>query len=290
MRSYGQGWLALAVVVVAALLASVPAHAQPQPQPNAAAAPGAGALAGLSATDIAKQLQSPIGDLTFIPLQNNTNFGAGPHRGTQNILNVEPIIPIPINEDWSLVTRTVLPLTWPPSSQPARSVPFGAGPVTFSAFLSPKTAGAGWIWRAGPVVQIPSATDATLGSNVWGAGPSAVVVHRGGAWVYGGLVNNVWSFGGTSGPAGTRYNTFLFQPFMHYNFADGWSVGTVPVITANWLAEGQKWTLPAGGQVERVIKLEGRLPVSLIVGAYYNVLRPRDGSTWQLRTQIGFVF
>src|SRR3954468_21239679 len=85
------------------------------------------------------------------------------------------------------------------------------------------------------------------------------------------------------GRGGTKYNNFLLQPFVNYNFGEGWYVGTSPVITANWLATGDKaWTLPVGAQVGRVIKLGGKLPVNLLLGAYYNALRPAFGSTWQL--------
>jgi hypothetical protein len=83
-------------------------------------------------------LQNPIGDLYSFPFQNNTNFNYGPHDGTQDILNVQPVIPIHVNEDWNVVTRTILPLIWQPSLEPAHTVPFGTGPTTFSAFLSPK--------------------------------------------------------------------------------------------------------------------------------------------------------
>jgi hypothetical protein len=113
----------------------------------------------------------------------------------------------------------------------------------------------------------------------------------GGAFVYGALVNDVFSFGGTSGPSGTRYDVFTFKPFVNYNFGEGWFVGTVPIITANWLASGNKaWTLPVGAQVGRLIKVGGKLPVNLLVGAYYNALRPQFGATWQLRTQIAVIF
>jgi hypothetical protein len=92
-------------------------------------------------------------------------------------------------------------------------------------------------------------------------------------------------------PGGTKYNMFLTQPFVNYNFGGGWYGGTSPVITANWLTSGDKaWTLPVGGQVGRVIKIGGKLPVNLSLGSYYNALRPQFGSTWQLRTQITFIF
>jgi hypothetical protein len=182
-------------------------------------------------------------------------------------------------------------LVWQPSFQPAQTVPFGTGPTTFSAFLSPRTPTNGWLWGIGPVVQIPTSSDKSLGSNVWGGGPTGVLVYMKGPWVAGVLANNVWSFGGTPGLGGTRYNTFLTQPFVNYNFGEGWYVGTAPIITANWLKSGDKaWTLPLGAQVGRVVKIGGKLPVNLLVGAYYNALRPQFGSTSQLRTQVTLIF
>jgi hypothetical protein len=243
------------------------------------------------ATAIAKKLQNPIGDLYSVPFQNNTNFNTGPHKGTQDILNVQPVIPIHINSDWNVITRTILPLIWQPSFQPAQSVPFGTGPTTFSAFLSPANPTNGLVWGIGPVVQVPTISSATLGSNVWGGGPTGVLVYKKGPWVGGVVANNVWSFGGTQGLGGTRYNTFLVQPFVNYNFGGGWYVYSSPIITANWLKAGNEaWTLPVGAGAGRVVKLGGKLPVNFQLGAYYNTLRPEFGSTWQLRTQITLIF
>ena len=244
-----------------------------------------------SATALAKKLQNPVGDLYSFPFQNNTNFNYGPHKGTQNILNVQPVIPIHVNEDWNVITRTILPLVWQPSLQPVQTVPFGTGPITFSAFLSPANPVNGWIWGAGPVMQLPTISSATLGSNVWGGGPTAAIVYMQGPWVVGALANNVWSFGGTSTRDGTRYNMFLVQPFANYNFGEGLYVGSSPIITANWLTAGNDaWTLPVGALVGKVFRIGGKLPVNFSLGAYYNALRPEFGSTWQLRTQVTLIF
>jgi len=183
-----------------------------------------------------------------------------------------------------------LPLVWSPSFQPAQSVPFGLAPTTFSAFLSPKNTVNGWLWGVGPIAQLPTNTSKTLGSNVWGFGPAVVVVKLAGPIVAGGLVNNVFSLGGTSGPGGTQYSLFTVNPFFNYNFGEGWFVGTAPIMTANWTSSGQKWTLPVGAQAGRLIKIGGKLPVNLLVGVYYNALRPEFGATWQLRTQIAIIF
>ena len=109
-----------------------------------------------------------------------------------------------------MITRTILPLVWSPSFQPDAAVPpFGLSPITFSAFFSPTRTIDGWTWGVGPIVELPTATNETLGSNVWGVGPAVVAVRTAHPWVYGLLVNNVFSLGGTSGPAGTHYSWFF---------------------------------------------------------------------------------
>ncbi len=242
-------------------------------------------------TELAKKLQNPIGDLYSVPFQNNTNFNVGPNKGTQDILNIQPVIPIHITDDWNIITRTILPLVWNPSLQPAQSVPFGLAPTSFSAFLSPKNPVDGWVWGVGPIAELPTITSKTLGSNVWGLGPAVVVVKLAGPIVTGALVNNVFSLGGTSGTGGTRYSLFTVNPFFNYNFGGGWYVGTSPIITANWQTSGNNaWTLPVGADVGRVIKIGGKLPVNFQIGAYYNALRPQFGPTWQLRTQVTLIF
>jgi hypothetical protein len=243
------------------------------------------------ASGLAEKLQNPIADLISVPFQNNTNFNVGPNKGVQDILNIQPVVPIHLNASWNVITRTIVPLTWSPSYQPVASVPpFGVGVTSFSAFLSPTSTIDGWTWGAGPIIGLPTITNKFLGSNVWGAGPAVVAVRTAHPWVYGLLVNNVFSLGGTSGPGGTSYSIMTINPFVNYNFGGGWFLGTVPIITASWDTGGEKWTLPIGMQGGRLIKIAGKLPVNLLVGAYYNALRPSGAGTWQLRTQIAFIF
>lgn len=163
-------------------------------------------------------------------------------------------------------------------------------PTTFSAFLSPKNPTNGWLWGAGPIVQVPTISSKTLGSSVWGAGPAAVIVKLAGPIVAGALVNNVFSLGGTSGLRGTSYSMMTFQPFLNYNFGGGWFVGTSPILTADWQADGAKWTIPVGAQVGRLIKVFGELPVNLLAGFYHNADRERYGAKWQWRTQVAVIF
>jgi len=93
-----------------------------------------------SETALPKKLQNAIGDLITFPFLSDTNFNYGPHQGTQELLNIQSVVPFHVTSDWNVITRTILPLIWQPSLKPAQTVPFGTGPITFSAFLSPRNA------------------------------------------------------------------------------------------------------------------------------------------------------
>ena len=106
--------------------------------------------AEMSATELAKLAQNPVGNLVSVPFQNNTNFNTGPLSGTQNILNIQPVIPIELNKDWNIITRTIMPLIWQPEFLPGQGSTFGLGDIQLSAFLSPASPGpGGLIWGAG---------------------------------------------------------------------------------------------------------------------------------------------
>ena len=155
--------------------------------------------------DLAKKSQNPIADLVSVPFQSNTNFNAGPFNRTQEVFNIQPVVPMHFNSDWNLISRTIVPLM----SQPS---PFfdsntnGVGDITQSLFFSPAHPGA-LIWGVGPVFTIPSATDPILGTGRVLLGPTAVFLTTPGHWVIGVLLNNQWSVGGN--PLRPSVNAFL---------------------------------------------------------------------------------
>jgi hypothetical protein len=262
-------WSAVAIVV--ASIVAAPAHAE------------------LSAEELAKLAQNPVGNLISLPFQNNTNLNYGPEKGTQNILNIQPVIPVSINDDWNIITRTILPVIWQPSLGPGIDSNTGIGDTTFTAFLSPAKPGE-WIWGAGPVVQLPTNSNAVLGNKNWGMGASFVVLHlsHGDPWVYGALVNNVWSL--TSDKQGGSYSNGLIQPFVNYNFEGGFYLTSAPIWTVDWKADGgNQWTVPLGGGVGKIFHL-GKLPVNTQISAYYNVVKPDFGANWQIRAQVQLMF
>jgi hypothetical protein len=239
--------------------------------------------------DQAKQSQNPIADMISVPFQNNTNLNAGPERETLNDLNIQPVVPVALNADWNVITRTILPVISAPALSPYESRANGIGDVLFSAFFSPRASN-GWIWGAGPAIQAPTHSNTLLGNDRWGLGPTFVVLHleAGSPWVYGILVNNVWSVSNTR--LSREYDNGLMQPFVNYNLGRGAYLVSSPIVTVNWTAAGsQQWTVPLGGGVGKIMHL-GRIPVNLQLAGYCNVVRPTQGPSWQVRTQVQFLF
>jgi len=238
-----------------------------------------------SDADLAKQAQNPIANLISLPFQNNTNFNFGPEERTQNVLNIQPVWPITLNENWNLITRTIFPVTSLPLPNGEREN--GLGDTTFTGFFSPindsKTT-----WGVGPIVLLPTATDDALGSDLWGLGASLVVLTQPGSWVIGSLFSNLWSIGDND--QGEEINLFTWQYFINYNLPNGVYLTSAPIITANWEADSDnRWTVPFGGGVGKIFKI-GKQPVNGQASAYYNVEKPDFGADWQLRLQLQLLF
>jgi hypothetical protein len=239
--------------------------------------------------ELAKLVQNPVGNLISVPFQNNANLNFGPEKGTLDVLNIQPVIPFSLNNDWNIITRTIIPVVSLPPLAPRDSRTNGIGDVQFNAFLSPAQPGQ-WIWGVGAIVQVPTHSNARLGNDNWGLGPTVVMLHmaRGDPWVYGVLVNNIWSAGTHGGSP--SYSNGLIQPFLNYNFAGGAYLTTSPIITVDWKASGgNHWTVPLGGGVGKVLHL-GMQPVNMQIAAYYNVVRPDFSANWQIRAQAQFLF
>ncbi len=241
------------------------------------------------ATKLAKAVQNPVADLISVPLQYNANFGVGPGDGTQHVLNIQPVYPVKLNADWNLITRTIVPLISQPALAPGQDRENGLGDIQLSLFVSPAKS-AGLIWGAGLIMQFDTASDDVLGQGKWGLGPAAVALKMQGPWVYGALINNVWSVGGDDNRSDV--NQMLIQPFVNYNFPQhpGRYLTFSPIITANWEANSSNtWTVPLGLGIGQILKA-GKLPLNVQASAYYNVEKPDvTGADWQLRLQVALL-
>jgi hypothetical protein len=237
-------------------------------------------------TALAKKTQNPVGDLISVPFQFNFNTGGGLQDETLFNLNIQPVIPFKLNDDWNVIARTIIPINSVPAPN-GTSRYSGVGDIQEQLFVTPSAPGS-IIWGIGPVLSLPTGTVTGLETGSWGLGPAAVVLKMTGPWVLGGLLTQTWTIAHSD--TYTKINQLLFQPFVNYNFGQGWALSFSPIITANWEAtSGNQWTVPLGLGITRTTVFDGR-PMNIGVQYYYNVERPDSGPGQQIRFQIALLY
>jgi len=244
----------------------------------------------ISNTELSKETENPVSRVITLPLRYEAEFDNGAYEATKDTFEIDQaIVPFRLNDDWTLITRTKLPAEALPPSKVGNSWASGLSNGYTTFFLSPEH-GHGFYWGVGPVLYYPASSTA-VGVDKWGSGPSVAFIKKdAGPWVFGAIVNNIWSFGDTPPGSSDKTNSLLLNPFISYHFGDGWSVGSSPDITANWIASGEKWTVPIGGGLSKTTRL-GEQSVKLAVDAYYNAIRPNaDNDPWVLKTTLTFQF
>lgn len=223
--------------------------------------------------DLAKKLSNPIASLISVPFQLNYDHGYGPNDGEKATLNIQPVIPIKINEEWNLISRTIVPVVWQREIAGPSAKQFGLGDTVLSFFLSPsQPTENGIIWGAGPVFLLPTATDGTLGGGKWGVGPTAVALRQDGQWTYGVLGNHIWSFAGRDDRSDVS-STFL-QPFLSYTTSDVWTFALNTEATYDW--ERADWSVPINFTVSKLLMVD-KQPISLSGGLRYWATAPENG-------------
>jgi len=234
------------------------------------------------AAELAKKAQNPIANMISMPLQNNTNFGIGQYDRTQNVLNIQPVIPTSIGENWLLINRFIAPIISQPIINTENESKSGLGDIVYQGFFTPVSDGK-VTWGIGPVLTLPTATNTALGAGKWSAGPAAIVVASLNKWVVGGVVYNAWSFAGNSDRPKT--NQGLLQYFVNYNLPKAYYITVQPIITVNWEASANnQWVVPFGAGVGKIFAI-GNQKFNFNTGAYWNAVKPEltDGPDWQLR-------
>ncbi len=248
-----------------------------------------------SDTGLAQQLTNPLANLISVPIQTNYDDGYGTGNGHKVFTNVQPVIPIELNENWNMISRTIVPIVWDqkdisplgPSGHQT-----GFGDITQSLFFSPsqpRQVGSlgNMVWGAGPVLTLPTGnSDPLLGTGKWGLGPTAVVLFLKGGWTYGALANHVWDVAGKSSRADVS-STFM-QPFVSYTTKSAWTYSLNTESLYNW--ETDQWSVPINAAVSKLISI-GQQKVSLQAGLRYWADSPTGGpDDLGFRAQITFLF
>lgn len=244
---------------------------------------------GASADDagLAQELTNPVAALISVPIQYNFDENIGPaDGGRRHLINIQPVVPIALNEDWTLISRTITPIVSQDDIFPGAGSQFGLGDVVQSFFLSPKKPAGGLIWGVGPVLLLPTGTETFLTTDKWGAGPTAVALTQQNGWTVGVLTNHIWSFAGDHDRADVSA-TFI-QPFITYTTPDAWTFALNTESTYDWRAED--WSVPVNFNISKLVKF-GQQPVSIGAGVRYWADSTEAGPEgWGARATLTYLF
>jgi len=235
-----------------------------------AAAPSARAQ---SDSELAKQLINPFTNVVRVPMELSYDKRVGPvNAGKTHVLNIQPVIPMQLDQDWTIISRTILPVVAQRNIFPGAGSQFGLGDTLQSFFLSPRklTAG-GTAWGVGPAVLLPTATDDLLGSKKWGLGPTGGAFRDVGPWTVGMLANHIWSVAKGNGE---RISSTFLQPTLSYTTSDAWSYTLQTEATYDW--KDRQWSVPLKASVAKLVNIGGQ-QVNLEAGANYWTINPETG-------------
>jgi len=245
--------------------------------------------ADLSADDLAMKLANPLAALISMPIQANYDTGFGlDGNGNRWLTNVQPVIPITLNDDWNIISRTIVPIINQSDFTNSDYNESGLGDILQSVWVSPsEPTSSGWVWGVGGAFLLPTASDDVLGGGKWGVGPTAVALKQMGPWTIGGLTNHISSFAGDNDR--NYINSTFIQPFCSYVTPTKTTFTINSESTFDW--RSTSWNIPINLMVSQMIKV-GEQPLQLQVGARYWANSPQEDqtNTWGFRTSIIFLF
>lgn len=252
----------------------------------------------------AYKAQNPLSPTYSIPLEYTHHGGAD--NGDVSIGSIKPIIPVALGDDWHMINQLSLNFIGTPGvvngiaelPQPfAGNGVAGLGDTTLTTLFTAPMSDS-YMLGFGPAFVFPTDTlmnstedrrSRELGSGKFSVGPAVTFVTQPRPWTAGISVKQVWSVFGSD----SRHSVsqMVLEPFVNYNFSDGWYLTSDMHMIANWSSPtNQHWTVPVGGGFGKVLPI-GKHALNAKLEAYYNPVRPNQNSPeWSANATLQFLF
>jgi len=277
----------------------------------------------MSLEEMSKKLDNPLSDLWMLWMQNDHMIFNGDISSKNRAVNVsyfEPVISIPVSDQWNLINRPVITrinaqlpdLDLGRLEDNLGGLPRGLGlgnpgsggivdkllnnanwdneaawgDLVYLAMLSPQTypnfGNGKLLWGAGITTMWPTASDNKFGTQKYSAGPAALAMYEGPKWKVGMLAQQWWSYAGNDNRADV--SRLDAQYFWFYQLPHLWQIGAAPSITADWKANSDnRWTVPLGVGINKTFRI-GPLPIRISMEVHKTVVQPDSfGQDWNFR-------
>jgi len=242
-----------------------------------------GAPAVASAAEIAAELSNPNTSVASLTFKNQFRWFEGDLPGANDqfsyTLLFQPSLPFVLEGGRKIFWRPAVPIL---VDQPSFNIgtgefegKTGLGDIAFDLAYAPKTEG-GLILAYGIITSLPTGTNG-LGTDKWTLGPELLLGKVTSKYVYGMFPNHQWDIAG-SGDA--QINLTSAQLFYTYLPGGGWSVGSGPTITYDWVSE--QWTVPLQINTGKTVVFSGRPWKFSVELNYYVEKADAIGPEWML--------
>lgn len=248
-------------------------------------------VSSVSNLGYAKKVNNPLSTIIMLPVGGQyLTYTEGPAAGSSVFeAYIRPTFPIVLNEDFKLINHAVLPYMNIPTfklSSDDSIVGVANGrqsffePIQLSSVLSTNHA-KGWNYGVGPNVNIPAGNSYLGSTEYYALGAAGIISYVGNHIVFYASAQNAWNLGNNN-------QFFLLNPSVSYNFNDGWFLNSSPFITANPAVANGDLTIPLGIGGGKVLRI-GKMPISLSLQGYYNVVRANYYPNMEVKGSITFI-
>jgi len=245
---------------------------------------------GKSADEVAKELANPNNDLARLTFKNRYYMYRGDlpraHHQSNYTLVFQPVFPFSLGTSEEgdksvLFVRPAIPIVF---DQPVPSVS-SRGNFQYNDYTSlgdivtdvgyGKTHKNGFLWLAGLVSTLPTATVNEVAGKQFRLGPELVLGKISKRFVYAFFPSHQWNVAGWSND---YYSKTEMQWIFEYLPGGGWNIGTQPIMDYDWVTDD--WTIPVQLLVSRTITV-GKRPLKLEFEINYYVEQPDEfGPKW----------